>query len=87
MAKNCMEPGRKAGRFPLDLTGQANAIDVKPNAAPSFDAALPPVPGANLQAVLDHDLAAAEKEGALAPATGAGVTIGVLKGKMESGAS
>jgi hypothetical protein len=62
MAKNCMEPGRKAGRFPLDLTGQANAIDVKPNAAPSFDAAL-------------------------APATGAGVTIGVLKGKMESGAS
>lgn len=65
--------------LPLDLTRQASAVEVKPNAAPTFDAALPPVSAAGLQAVLDKDLALAEKGGALAPVTGAGVAIGVLK--------
>jgi CubicO group peptidase (beta-lactamase class C family) len=56
--------------LPLDLTRQASAVEVKPNAAPTFDAALPPVSAAGLQAVLDKDFALAPKEG---------VTIGVLK--------
>jgi serine-type D-Ala-D-Ala carboxypeptidase/endopeptidase len=65
--------------LPLDLTRQATAVEVKPPAAPTFDSALPPVSVAGLQGVLDKDLASALKDGALGPATGAGVTIGVLK--------
>jgi CubicO group peptidase (beta-lactamase class C family) len=44
---------------------------------PAFDAAIAPIHAADLQAVLDHDLADALKSGALAPATGAGVSIAV----------
>ncbi|HMJ63237.1 MAG TPA: serine hydrolase domain-containing protein [Bryobacteraceae bacterium] len=65
--------------LPLDLTRQASAVEVKPPAARTFDAALPPVSASGLEAVLDKDLASAEKEGALGPATGAGMTVGVLK--------
>lgn len=65
--------------LPLDLIRQARAVDVKPNAARTFDAALPPVSASGLEAVLDKDLASAQKEGALGPATGAGMTVGVLK--------
>jgi D-alanyl-D-alanine-carboxypeptidase/D-alanyl-D-alanine-endopeptidase len=38
-----------------------------------------PVPVGELKAVLDRDLAAALKDGALAPATGGGVVIGVVQ--------
>jgi CubicO group peptidase (beta-lactamase class C family) len=61
--------------LPLTLTGQAA---VAPPAAPlKPDAALSPVPIADLQSVLDRDLAAALKSGELAPSTHTGVTIGV----------
>ena len=42
-----------------------------------YDAALRPVNAANLQAVLDRDLAQALQSGLLAPGSGAGVSIGV----------
>ena len=47
-------------------------------AVPTFDAAMAPVPAAQLQTVLNQDLAKAISSGALAPSTGAGVTIGIV---------
>jgi CubicO group peptidase (beta-lactamase class C family) len=61
--------------LPLVLARVATAIPA-PKAAPA-DAAMPPVAVAGLKQVLDHDLAAALQAGDLAPATGAGITIGV----------
>jgi CubicO group peptidase (beta-lactamase class C family) len=60
--------------LPLVLTRQATAI-----AAPqeALDPAMPPVAVADLRAVLDADLASALARGELAPATGAGITVGV----------
>jgi D-alanyl-D-alanine-carboxypeptidase/D-alanyl-D-alanine-endopeptidase len=46
---------------------------------PGNDSALPPVSAADLQAVLDKDLAGALKTGQLAPSTGAGVCIAVVE--------
>lgn len=63
--------------LPLVLERQETAIE-PPKAAPP-DPAMPPVALADLKAVLDHDLAAALKDGALAPATNAGITIGVIE--------
>lgn len=63
--------------FPLRLTRQTAAIAPKPPEPPKYDAALPPAPVADLKAVLDRDLAAALKDGALAPSTNGGVVIGV----------
>jgi CubicO group peptidase (beta-lactamase class C family) len=65
--------------LPLKLTRQASAITVKPPEPPKYDDAVPPVPIDQLKAVLDRDLAAALKDGALAPATGGGVVIGVVE--------
>jgi CubicO group peptidase (beta-lactamase class C family) len=62
----------------LNFTRQATAITPAPPAPPKFDAALPPVSAADLQSVLDKDLADALKSGELAPSTGAGVSIGVI---------
>ena len=59
----------------LNFTRQAAAIVPK---AAEYDAAMPPVAAADLKQVLDRDLAAALKTGQLAPATGAGVSIGVV---------
>ena len=70
-----------AGRWAalaLVLTRQANEIGVTPEKPPTFDAALPPVKAEELQAVMDKDLAAALKDGQLAPATGGGITIAVV---------
>ena len=61
--------------LPLVLTRQAAAIE--PLKA-VLDPALPPVELAKLPSVLDADLAAALASGDLAPATGGGVTIGVV---------
>lgn len=44
-----------------------------------FDAALPPVAVTDLKSVLDKDLDEAEKNGQLAPSTGAGVSIAVMQ--------
>jgi CubicO group peptidase (beta-lactamase class C family) len=65
--------------MPLRLTRQAAAIAVKAPGPPKYDEALAPVPVGELKAVLDRDLAAAIKDGALAPATNGGVVIGVVQ--------
>lgn len=64
--------------LPLNFKRQASAVSmsVKP---PSFDPAMEPVSLADLQSVLDRDLAGALKSGDLAPETGGGVAIGIEK--------
>jgi D-alanyl-D-alanine-carboxypeptidase/D-alanyl-D-alanine-endopeptidase len=59
----------------LVLTRQAKAIEA-PKAA--LDPAIPPVDIEKIQSLLDADLAGALATGDLAPATGGGVTIGVV---------
>ena len=68
----------QGGPLPLVLERQATAIDSPKEAPPAFDAAIPAVKAEEMQAVLDRDLASALKNGDLAPATGGGVTIGVV---------
>jgi CubicO group peptidase (beta-lactamase class C family) len=65
--------------LPLRLTRQTVALVAKAPEPPKLDAALAPVPVGELKAVLDRDLAAALKDGALAPSTNGGVVIGVLQ--------
>lgn len=65
--------------LPLNLTRGSVAIAAAPIAAPTYDAALAPVAAADLQSVLDRDLAEALKSGELAPGTGAGVSIAVVE--------
>jgi CubicO group peptidase (beta-lactamase class C family) len=65
--------------MPLKFTRQTAAIVAKAPEAPKYDEALAPVPVSDLKAVLDRDLAAALKDGALAPSTGGGVVIGVVQ--------
>jgi serine-type D-Ala-D-Ala carboxypeptidase/endopeptidase len=64
--------------LPLTLTRQANEIAAKPIQPPKYDPAMAPVGAADLQSVLDRDLAIALKSGELAPSTGAGVSIAVV---------
>jgi CubicO group peptidase (beta-lactamase class C family) len=59
----------------LVLTRQAEAL---PPAEPALDPAMPPVELAQLKSVIDADLASGATQGDLAPATGGGVTIGVV---------
>src|SRR5258706_3110224 len=65
--------------LPLRLRRQEVALAPKAPEPPKYDAAVPAVPVGGLKAVLDGDLAAALREGALAPATGGGVVIGVVQ--------
>jgi CubicO group peptidase (beta-lactamase class C family) len=65
--------------LPLRFTRQEAAIAAKPPEPPKLGDALPAVPVGELKAVLDRDLAAALKDGALAPAAGGGVAIGVVQ--------
>jgi CubicO group peptidase (beta-lactamase class C family) len=65
--------------MPLNFKRQQTAIAAAPIPAPSYDPALPPVSAADLESVLDKDLAEAIKSGQLAPGTGAGVSIGVVE--------
>ncbi len=67
--------------LPLTFTRQATAL-VAPTPAPP-DPAIAPVSVAELQSVLDHDFAKALKSGALAPSTGAGITIGIVEHGVE----
>jgi CubicO group peptidase (beta-lactamase class C family) len=64
--------------LPLTLTRQKEEIAAKPVPPPTFDAAMAPVHGTELQSVLDRDLAGALKSGELAPSTGTGVSIAVV---------
>lgn len=64
--------------LPLTLTRQKEEIAAKPIPPPTFDAAMAPVHAADLESVLDRDLAVALKSGELAPSTGAGVSIAVV---------
>ena len=63
---------------PLTFARQSTLAAEKARSAPAYDAALPPVSAADLQSVLDRDLAGALKSGELAPATGTGVSIAVF---------
>ena len=65
--------------LPLHLTRQKAALVAKTQEPPKYDAALAAVPVAELKTVLDRDLEPALKDGALAPATGGGVVIGVVE--------
>ena len=65
--------------LPLNFTRQAAAIAMAPVPPSTYDPALPPVSAADLQSVLDKDIAEALKSGQLAPATGAGVSIAVVE--------
>ncbi len=64
--------------LPLTLARQEKEITIAPVPPPTYDAAMAPVHAADLQAVLDHDLAGALKSGELAPSTGGGVSIAVV---------
>ena len=64
--------------LPLNLARQSAAIAAAPIPAPTYVPALAPVAAADLQSVLDRDLAEALKGGELAPGTGAGVSIAVV---------
>jgi D-alanyl-D-alanine-carboxypeptidase/D-alanyl-D-alanine-endopeptidase len=66
----------------LNFTRQAAALaaaPAPPPPPPTYDPAMPPVAAADLQSVLDKDLAEALKSGQLAPSTGAGVSIGIVE--------
>lgn len=63
--------------LPLVLTRQKEAVTGPAPKPP--DPAMPPVSLADLHSVLDHDLAGQLSSGQLAPATHAGVTIGIIE--------
>ncbi len=65
--------------MPLDFDRKANP-QAPPQPPPvTYDPAIGPVDAAGLQAVLDRDLSQALRDGALAPGTGTGVAIGVVR--------
>jgi D-alanyl-D-alanine-carboxypeptidase/D-alanyl-D-alanine-endopeptidase len=64
--------------LPLNFARQSVAMAAAPTPVPTYDPALAPVAAADLQSVLDRDLAEALKGGELAPGTGAGVSIAVV---------
>jgi hypothetical protein len=64
--------------LPLNFARQSAAIAAAPIPVPTYEPALAPVAAADLQSVLDRDLAEALKSGELAPGTGAGVSIAVV---------
>jgi len=69
----------QSGPMTLDFNRQAHPLTVTPRQPPTFDAAIPPVPVAELEQVLARDLATALESGALKTGTGAGVSIGVVQ--------
>jgi CubicO group peptidase (beta-lactamase class C family) len=79
IAKQIKDGLTQDNAWPLNFTRQAALLPEKARPAPTYDAALPPVPADELQAVLDRDLAQALKSGEMAPSTGAGVSIGVYE--------
>ncbi|MGP8175178.1 MAG: serine hydrolase domain-containing protein [Terracidiphilus sp.] len=78
-AKQLTDKGSQEIVQPMNFARQAALTAEKPIPAPTYDAAMPPVSAADLQSVLDRDLAGALKSGELAPATGSGVSIAVYE--------
>ena len=72
------ESGAERVKDALNFARQSALTREKARPAVTYDAAMPPVAAADLQAVLDRDLTGALKSGELAPATGAGVSIAVF---------
>jgi serine-type D-Ala-D-Ala carboxypeptidase/endopeptidase len=65
--------------FPLVFERQATLQAPPPRKQPTFAPALPPVSAADMQAVLTKDFEKSLESGPLAPGTGIGITIGVLR--------
>jgi CubicO group peptidase (beta-lactamase class C family) len=65
--------------LPLEFLRENKPQTPPPPPPVTFDPAMPPVDAPGMKAVLDRDLAPALKEGDLAPHTGTGVTIGILR--------
>ncbi len=65
--------------MPLNFIRTLVALTAAPIPPPTYDPALPPVSVADLQSMLDKDLAEALKSGELAPSTGAGVAIAAVE--------
>ncbi|MFT4114548.1 serine hydrolase domain-containing protein [Silvibacterium sp.] len=65
------------GSMPLTLERQQHAIEAPASAAPM--PAIPPVPIDQIKSLLDKELADALAKGLLAPATHAGVTVGIVQ--------
>jgi D-alanyl-D-alanine-carboxypeptidase/D-alanyl-D-alanine-endopeptidase len=63
----------------LNFTRQTALTPEKVRPVATYDSAMPPVTAAELESVLDRDLAEALKSGELAPSTGAGVSIAVYE--------
>ena len=63
----------------LNFARQTTLTPEKARPATTYDAAMPPVTAAELESVLDRDLAEAFKNGEMAPSTGAGVSIAVYE--------
>jgi CubicO group peptidase (beta-lactamase class C family) len=63
----------------LNFARQAKATEMPAMKAPAYDAAMAAVPVEEIEAVMDKDLAGALKDGELAPATGAGISIAVVE--------
>jgi D-alanyl-D-alanine-carboxypeptidase/D-alanyl-D-alanine-endopeptidase len=63
----------------LNFSRQSAALPARPIPPQIYDAAMPPVAAADLESVLDRDLAETLKSGELAPATGIGVSIAVVE--------
>jgi len=74
----------QAATFALDFSSQTAAQKASPSVT---DAAMPPVKAADLESVLDRDLAATRttvfRPGRLSEGTGAGVAIGVVQGGVR----
>jgi serine-type D-Ala-D-Ala carboxypeptidase/endopeptidase len=65
--------------WPLVFDRQPTLLAPPPRKEPTYAPALPPVSAADMQAVLTKDFEQLLKSGSLAPGTGIGVTIGVLR--------
>lgn len=65
--------------WPLVLERQATLQAPPPRKEPTYAPALPPVSATDMQAVLTKDFDKWLKDGMLAPGTGIGITIGVLR--------
>lgn len=65
--------------LPLGLTRQTAALTAKIPEPPKYEPAIAAVPVTELKTVLDRDLAAVLKDGALAPGSDGGLAIGVVQ--------
>ena len=75
--KQLTATGERTVTLPAGFDRQNTLSLEKARPAVTYDNALPPVTAADLKSVLDRDLTDAIKNGELAPATGAGVSIAV----------